>query len=654
MIRRSFEGGAPHPGAPGPDSHAMLDSMRRHASGWIAKVLLGFLIVSFAIWGIGDMVRGGFRSDTVVTVGGSKVHARTVEVAYQRELASYQRRTGTALTREQAARLGVTQRVLDQVVTETTLDEAVRRKGLGVSDQELVRQISEDRAFQGAGGTFDRRQFAELLRQNGWSEDQYISERRRATLRQQLADGMLGGLAAPRAYLEVVNRFRQEERIVRTLTFDRAGLGDLPKPTDAELAAFFEPRKAAFRSAEYRKVLLVELSAETLAAREEVTDDDARREYERHGARYETPERRRVERIPFGSRADAEAAVAELKAGKTFDDLVAARNLKPEDISLGMNAKPAFIDQQIAEAAFKQPLNEPSGVVDGRFGAVVLRVTEIAPGGKTPFEEAKAAIKQVIARERADASLTDIRNQIEDLRAGGATLTEAAAKLKLASRVVEAIDRDGRDRAGAEVTGLPEAEKLIGAAFEADVKTEVDPVPLPGGGSLLFEVTEIVPAADRPLDAVRADVEARWTDEEVVKRLKARAEEARARIAKGEDVEAVATALGVEAKTTERLKRADRKPEIPAGVIAAAFSGPEGHVTVAPGTEEDQVVVVVQDIFEPAFFAEAPEVSEIAGGLGQDLQATALEGYVRRLQTDLGVTIDRSALDRAIGATGTN
>ena len=36
----------------------MLDSMRRGAQGWIAKILFGFLVVSFGIWGIADTFRG--------------------------------------------------------------------------------------------------------------------------------------------------------------------------------------------------------------------------------------------------------------------------------------------------------------------------------------------------------------------------------------------------------------------------------------------------------------------------------------------------------------------------------------------------------------------------------------------------------------------
>ena len=52
----------------------MLQSIRNASQGVVGKaimtVVMGLLIVAFAIWGVGDMLRG-FTSSTVASVGGT-------------------------------------------------------------------------------------------------------------------------------------------------------------------------------------------------------------------------------------------------------------------------------------------------------------------------------------------------------------------------------------------------------------------------------------------------------------------------------------------------------------------------------------------------------------------------------------------------------
>ena len=52
----------------------MLDLMRRGVKTWVAKILLGLLILSFAVWGIGDIFLGSAHS-TVGAVGETEVDA---------------------------------------------------------------------------------------------------------------------------------------------------------------------------------------------------------------------------------------------------------------------------------------------------------------------------------------------------------------------------------------------------------------------------------------------------------------------------------------------------------------------------------------------------------------------------------------------------
>ena len=56
-----------HPSRATPTTAALTHartSLRKHATGWVAKVLFGILVVSFAIWGIGDIFRAPHAGST--------------------------------------------------------------------------------------------------------------------------------------------------------------------------------------------------------------------------------------------------------------------------------------------------------------------------------------------------------------------------------------------------------------------------------------------------------------------------------------------------------------------------------------------------------------------------------------------------------------
>src|SRR5271157_3757400 len=104
----------------------MLESIRNAAQGVVGKavmtVVMGLIIVSFVIWGVGDMLRG-FTSSTVATVGGAKVSEQEYRWTFQRTLQQYQRRLRQPLTNEQARAMGLDRQILQRLISETALDE---------------------------------------------------------------------------------------------------------------------------------------------------------------------------------------------------------------------------------------------------------------------------------------------------------------------------------------------------------------------------------------------------------------------------------------------------------------------------------------------------------------------------------------------------
>ncbi len=187
-----------------------------------------------------------------------------------------------------------------------------------------------------------------------------------------------------------------------------------------------------------------------------------------------------------------------------------------------MVAKSDIIDSAVADAAFSLKPGETSAPVKGRFGTVLLQVGKIEPGEEKTYEQVAAQIKREMAESRAKSEVGNLRDKIEDERAAGSTLAETAKKLGLKSVSIEAVDRSGRGLDGKPVTGLPQTPNVISAAFAADVGVDTDPLQLPGGGYLYYDVTGVTPSRERPLEEVKDQVTARWRDDEIAKRLQAR------------------------------------------------------------------------------------------------------------------------------------
>ena len=627
----------------------MLDVLRRGASTWISKLLLAVLIVSFGIWGIADVFRG-FGSNVAFKVGSTEIGVGQFDQMFQRELHQLSLRLKRPFNKDEAAKLGVTRQIIDKVVTEATISEVATDLRLGISDKEIAADITQDPSFKGATGAFDRSRFVDLLRSNGWNEDFYVVKRRGDLMRGQVLEGVSGGMIVPKAMLEVLDQFRNEQRSVRMVTLSAATLGEIAPPSDADLAAFFEARKAAFRAPETRSFDALLLDAASMARAADITDDDAKAEYTRQKTRYTAPEKRRVYQLTFDDAAAAEAAAKKLAEGRTFADLVGERGAKLDDLDLGLLAKPNYLDAKIADAAFAlAKVGDVSPVVAGRFRHAVLQLAEVVAGSERPYAEVADELKLEIAKRRAETEILARHDQIEDALAGGGKLREIAQRFGMTPIVVDKMAKDGALADGTTFGAVPEAAKLVAAVYESDVGVENETLDLGGKGFVWYAVTAVAPAHDRPLAEVRDRVLAAWTTEEIRKRLGEIADRIGERVKKGEDFTTVAKELGFEAKVTTEFKREDRPEDLSPAAVAAAFEGPEGYFASVAGNGDARIVLQVASVTTPAYFGETEEARGIADRTATTLQNSLLESWLAQVQKDVGVYTHQANVARVVG-----
>jgi peptidyl-prolyl cis-trans isomerase D len=380
-----------------------------------------------------------------------------------------------------------------------------------------------------------------------------------------------------------------------------------------------------------------------------VTDDQIREDFEKRKASYTTPETRTVEQLTFQNKDLANAAINALKTGTTFDQLVTDQGKTANDVMLGEFSKDKVPDQAVADAAFAVAKNGgTTPVVEGSFGPVILRITNIKPESAKTLEEVKEDIRKQLAVSNAAQQMVSVHDQIEDLRSSGSTLDQIAAQLKLKAVTVDAVDATGLDKAGAEVKDIPAKQQVLSAVFRAETGADVPSLSIGTDGYLWFTLGDITPDRERPLAEVKDKAVADWTAEQQKSELAKKADELKQQAQKGTSLADIAAPLGIEVQTKSGITRGMDDAVLGTAGVNAAFSGPMDTVATAVGADPTtQILLKVNEVnTEPTgdvLANQDQQITAMANAAGDDI----LDQMVALLQTQYGASINQPLAEQA-------
>ncbi|MDX3971989.1 MAG: SurA N-terminal domain-containing protein [Bradyrhizobium sp.] len=630
----------------------MLRGMRKASSNWLGKIIMavvmGVLIVSFGIWGIADIFKG-FGQSTVAKVGSTEISVNEFRQIYTDRLQQISRQFGRPLTPDQARAFGLDRQVLQQTIAEAALDEEARRLGLGQTDDQIRQVIMNDPNFKGVGGNFDANRFQAVIRNFGYTEQRYVAEQRKVSLRRQITGTIGAGIEPPKTMIDVLTRYQNEQRAIEFVKLDAAQAGQIDAPSPEALATYFEDHKVQFRAPEYRKIAFVVVSPEEIGKWTEVSDEDAKKVFEQRKDRLGTPEKRQIQQIVFPNVAEAQAARERLVGGMSFEDLGKERGLSASDVDLGLVTK-SSLTPAVGDAAFALPAGEISQPIQSGLGVAVVKVDKIEPGKEADYASLAGDIKREIATERARVKVADLRDKMEDERGGGSSVIDAAQKLGLTAVTIDAVDRSGRAPNGQPVADIPQGLDVVSQAFNTDVGVDNDAISFKGG-YVWYDVLAITPSRDRNLDEVRDQVEARWRQDQIAAKLKAKATEMVQKLEAGGKLADEAAAVGAKVETAAGFKRDDSPAGVPATVVSAAFRTAKdgvGQTAVSGGSEV--IVFRVTDIVDPAVDLASDAVKKLKESLDRAQTEEQVASYVNKLEADIGTTINQAAFAQVTGA----
>ena len=634
----------------------MIGLMRHALTTWPARLFFGLLVVVFVIWGIGDVFRSGFNTDTAIaTVAGRSVDGAEVAETYRKQLSQLSRALGTDITPTLPMKKGIADQALDTVITQTALAAEVASLGLIATDDAVRQAVFEIPTFLGRDGKFDRNQFATVLNANGLNEARFLAMVKADLGQRQLFGAVRAGSHAPDVMVRYVYAFQNEKRVAEIVSLPFASVPPPVAPTDAQTARWYENHKDIYSTPEYRRIKLVVLSPDSVSREIVISEDDIKASYDAHKASFTTPERRSVQVILADDETKAGTLAAKFQAGADWAAMQEeASRLGASAVELNDAPIAEFPVDELAKAAFAAQLNIVPPPVKSALGWHVIKVTAIAPGTSKTLAEMHDPLRAQLVADKAADLIYERANKLDDMLAGGTKLDELPTDLGLAA-ATGTLDAQGLTLEGkpAPLPGsLTLHQVLMTAAFAAKLGEAPHLIEAPRSADTAqifyaLSVEEITPPAPRPQAEVADRIAADFIQDAIRHTQEVAAAALLAEVKAGKLLRDAAVLANFTSSLLPAVGRATPVEGVPPQLIAPLFSLKPGEPTMVE-VETGFVVAVLSEVVAANPDTDAVGFGRmrdtLASSMADDLQAQFIAGVRERGQP----RINRAIADRLV------
>jgi peptidyl-prolyl cis-trans isomerase D len=347
-------------------------------------VLVGLLVLAFAVWGVNDMFVPGVRN-AVVSVGDASVSTRDFNRDLQSRLREIAAQRGEGLTNEEAYRQGIHRELLTQYEVRLAVEKDAQDLGVGVNRADAKSYIEAIPAFQSdITQEFDRSRLEQALAQsrNGYTVKKFEEDVLRDLRRIQTVEAIVGGIQAPAGFAKRQFDFLSEQRRATVLALNKSAVPTPEPPSDEVLQSFLDTNAARYTAPEYRQVTMIRLEPSGFLpdVAGEITEEDVQAEFDSRIARgvLGTKASRDVVVLTAPDKSTAEEAATRLAAGEEPALIASALGLVAPDRFDGVE-KDQLLDPVTDDVAFELQEAEARAIENslGGFEAVfVPSVTE--------------------------------------------------------------------------------------------------------------------------------------------------------------------------------------------------------------------------------------------------------------------------------------
>lgn len=555
----------------------MLEAIRKRAQGILAWVIVGLIAIPFTLWGVNSYFREGGTA-IAASVNGEDITIPEFRMAFRSYLQQMRALMGANSPEGMSDNPAVKREVLNSLIEQRLVLDAVVKLGLGISDSALNQVIRANKAFQDEKGQFDSQRYENVLRGEELEPVTYEARLRLALLRDQLISTLHRSAFVTQQELENIARLQDQKREIGYGIIPTSKFHDTIHIGEDELHQYYEDHPNEFHAPEQVIINYLRLTEKSLAKDISVNEQTLRDFYERTKNQYTVPEQRRASHILIpvadqndkaalqAAREKAEAVLERLKGGEPFEKV--AKEVSKDAGSAKKGGDLGFFGHGIMDPAFEKAvfsmkkIGAVAGPVLSKFGYHVIELTGIRPTKVKSFKEIRKELAQTYRQQQVENQFYDKSESLDNLTYENPFSLEVAAKsLGLSIETSEPFTREGG-------TGIAANPKVAAAAFSEEVLKEgmnSQTVELGLNDLVVLRVKKDIPAHIRPFEDIRKEIQEKLILEQTRARAQKLGESLVKRLQQGESPKSILAGQGItwnEKKVYARTASADIQPEI--------------------------------------------------------------------------------------------
>ncbi len=557
----------------------MITFIRRWLTSWPVLLLLGLVLVAFAITGIGDPFAGGGPVGSIAKVGTKVVSENDLLKAFDR-LVRNARQSNPGVSQTDFAKQGAVTVAADQLIGQTAVETLATSAGIAASERAIGAVIAGIPAFQ-TGGKFDEATYRRVIADQKLTEAELHQGIAGDLVRKQLLTPVTAALGVPadmaRPYAQML------------VDIHRGGVALVPvtasvPPTEAEIAKFYADNKARFTVPERRAYRYATIDSAGIIASAAVSEAQIAAAFAKDPAKYGAAATRRLEQVVVPDEAKARVLVA---AAATEGFGKAAQRIAgfgAADIDLGEQTREAFgkaTSPAVADAAFAASVGSVTAPIKTAYGWHVVRVAALGAAGKS-LAQARATVEADLKKTAGTAALGDLVAAIEDGVEAGKSFADIAKEQRLAILAQTPVTKEGSAPGAPPLSG--DAAAIAAKAFRHEPGDGAAVEDLGGGKLIVIETMAVTPAAPQPLAEIRAVVVAGAAQAKAMAAARGKADAVAAAVRKGQAFDAALAAQGLPPSQPLAGRRIDiaQQQQVPP-MLQAFLETPKGSVQVLAG-----------------------------------------------------------------------
>lgn len=603
-------------------------------------ILVGLLVLAFAVWGVNDIFVPGVRN-AVVSVGDASIPTRDFNRDLQARLREIAVQRGEGLTNEEAFQQGIHRELLAQYQIQLAIEKDAQDLGVGVNRADAKAYIEAIPAFKSEiTQEFSREKLEQALARsrNGYSIKKFEDDVLRDLRRVQTVEAIVGGIQAPSGFAKRQFDFLSEQRKATILTLNKDAVPAPETPSDDVLQAYLEDNAVQYTAPEYRQVTMIRLepSGYLPDIAGEITEEDVQEEYNSRIARgtIGTKASRDVVVLTAPDQPTAEDAATRLNAGEAPDLVASALGLVTPDRYEAIQ-KDQLLDPVTDAAAFALSEGQAQASENSLGSWEAIFVSSVTKASLPAFSTIEPEIRKTLGEDRAKSIIFDISGDLDERLLNGENLETIATELNLPMESYDYINRVGETQDGLTLNGFPgipgiaQDDELLRLIFTEDIGFDTDIFPTAQEGFVSFRVTDVIDSKIRPLEDVKGDVLKAWQSEQITEALTQRGLDLAQEIRDGRSLEEIAEELGTAATLEDRgISRTQPPRDIAGAVVVDLLTSEVGDLARGSGAIPQTYTLARLDTIVPNSDGLAGEILDtVQSNIGSEISGDIQNAY---------------------------